>query len=132
MLRFIRAYQNFQPFSDREAWALFRLAAFGEAIGWSLLIFGIICRTYIIPGSNVFVAVGGRIHGMLFFAYIAAVLAFAPSMRWPLPQTLLGGLMSVPPYGSLLFEMIISRQRRTQSAHALLSTALYRQALEAA
>jgi len=129
VLRFIQIYQNFRPFSDHEAWALFKIAAYAEAVGWSLLIFGIIWESYIMPGSHEFVAVGGRIHGMLFVAYIGAVLAFAPSMRWSFPQTILGGLMSTPPYGSLLFEFFVSKQRSYKSAQTLFSSTLYHQAL---
>ena len=124
MIRLLQYYQNFRPFTDSEAWYLFRLAAFGEAIGWSLLIVGIAWEAY--TGSHTLVAVGGRIHGMLFVTYIAAVLAFAPSMRWSFPQTIFGGLMSTPPYGSLVFEKLVSWQRRHSAAQLLFSNTLYR------
>lgn len=123
----INHYQSFRPFTDQEAWTLFKVAALAEAVGWSLLIFGIVWREYIIPGSHVFVAVGGRIHGMVFVAYIIAVLALAPSMRWPLPQTIIGGLMSIPPYGSLIYEAIVAQMRGGKSAQTLLTSTLYRQ-----
>lgn len=109
-------YKNFQPFSDDEAWFLFKLAAFAEAIGWSLLILGILCRDVFIPGNQVSVLLAGRIHGTLFLLYIAAVLILAPSLRWSCTQTMIAGLCSVPPYGSLLYEVIVNQSRQSRAA----------------
>ena len=104
-LRFLQAYQRFRPFSEEEAWKIFKIAAIAEAVGWTLLIIGIFCRDGLSLGHAP-VAVAGRIHGMLFVAYIIAVLATGPSLRWPFWRTLFAGLCSVPPYGSLLYEQL--------------------------
>lgn len=110
--RLLGYYQNFRPFKETEAWSLFKIAAIAEAVGWTLLIAGIFCRDFILHGNNAPVAVAGRIHGMLFIAYIIAALATGPSLRWPLWRTLLAGLCSVPPYGSLLYEQVSARFRQ--------------------
>ena len=122
---FLRLYKSFRPFSEQEAWTLFKCAAILEAIGWSSLLFGIVWRELIMPGNGALVSVGGRIHGIFFVLYIAAVLAFAPSLRWPFPKTLLGLACSVPPYASLAFELWASSSRKRQSARRLARVTVY-------
>lgn len=112
-------YQHFRPFTDEEAWGLFRLAAIGEGVGWTLLILGIFCRDVVWPGNQFTVAFAGRIHGILFMFYIAAALLLAPSLQWSFMRTIIAGLCSVPPYGSIAFEMVIGWQRRHQDFQLL-------------
>lgn len=106
-----RKYQNFRPFTEPEAWTLFKAAAIAEAIGWTTLIIGIYYRNYVVH-ANWPVAIAGQIHGTLFLAYIFAVLALSPSMGWPLWRVILAGSCSVPPYGSLLYEQISAVVRK--------------------
>ena len=91
---------------------MFRLAALGEAVGWTLLIIGILLGKYVLPGNPVPVAVAGRIHGTLFLVYIAAVVVMSPSLGWSLRRTIIAGIASVPPYGSLRLEQWAARERR--------------------
>jgi integral membrane protein len=106
-----RRYQSFRPFTDDEAWLLFKLAAIGEAVGWSLLIGGILTQHFLWPTSNIPVLLAGRIHGTLFLIYIIAAIVLAPSLGWSLPRTILAGLCSVPPYGTLAYEQLIAQAR---------------------
>lgn len=119
--RAYQAYQNFQPFTDAEAWMLFRIAAIGEAVGWSLLIIGILCRNLSVSWNEAPVQVAGRMHGTLFLIYIVAVVVLSPSLKWSAPRTLLAGLCSIPPYGSLLFEQWSARHRSWRSFRQLRS-----------
>lgn len=107
-------YKSFTPFFDSEAWMLFKLAAIAEAVGWTLLISGILSKRFLFHSNDLSVQVTGRLHGTLFIIYIVAALVLAPSLRWTLPRTILAGLSSVPPYGSLLFEMW-EQHRRNRS-----------------
>ena len=108
----LKRYESFRPFTEDEAWGLFRLAALGEAFGWTLLIIGILLGKYVLPGSPAPVAIAGRIHGTLFLVYIAAVAVMSPSQGWSLRRTVVAGAASVPPYGSLMFEQWAARKRR--------------------
>ncbi|TAH36679.1 DUF3817 domain-containing protein [Candidatus Saccharibacteria bacterium] len=110
MLGLLRKFENARVFTDAEAWALFRAAAFGEAIGWTLLIIGIGLEH--LTGSHTYVAVAGRIHGMLFVAYMVAVLALYPSLVWSRWKALFALAFSMPPYGSIVFERWASWRRR--------------------
>lgn len=98
-------------FTDNEAWKLFRLAAFGEAFGWTLLISSILFKHYVTPTSNIPIEIAGQIHGTLFLIYIAGVFVLHPSLHWSPRRTLIAGLVSIPPYGTLVFEQWEAKQR---------------------
>ena len=105
-------YDQMHWFTDKEAWWIYRLGCFLEAIGWSLLIGAIIYRRFDLPLDDAFISVAGRIHGMFFVAYFAAVLATFRSMGWGFWR-LAGALAAgVPPFTSLLFEQIMAWHRK--------------------
>jgi integral membrane protein len=108
MKKLLEGYKSFTPFTTHEAWFLFKLAAWGEAAGWTLLISGIICGKII--HNNIPVLITGQFHGILFLIYVAASIMLAPSLGWTLKRTLAAGLCSVPPYGSLVFEFWQARR----------------------
>lgn len=105
-------YKSLSPFSEDEAWLLFKLAAIGEACGWTILISGLAVKAFITPGSSIPVQIAGQIHGLLFLIYVSAAIGLAPSLGWSLKRTFIAGLCSVPPYGSLLFEIWAGHMRR--------------------
>ncbi|HEX5447718.1 MAG TPA: DUF3817 domain-containing protein [Candidatus Saccharimonadales bacterium] len=107
----LQRYYNFKPFTEMEAWTLFRLAAFGEALGWTLLITGIILSHFL--HTNLPVLIAGQFHGILFLIYFAAAALTAPSLSWRPRRIITAIVCGVPPYGSLLFELWQShRQNR--------------------
>jgi integral membrane protein len=119
-------YCEFRPFSDQEAWTLFRAAAIAEAVGWTALIIGVACSQLPVAWHDIPVAIAGRIHGTLFLAYIMAAVAFGPSLNWSLLRTLAAAVCSVPPYGSLVFEQWEARRRSTIRARRIYHTICYR------
>lgn len=127
MKKILKNYKSFTPFTDSEAWLLFKLAAWGEAIGWTLLIIGIICQKII--HNNIPVLITGQFHGLLFLMYITAAIVLAPSMKWSLKRTLAAGLCAVPPYGSLAFELWEADRRRQKSSLFLRYTIFYQRLL---
>jgi|GEM_PF-586080 len=123
-------YEEFTPFTEAEAWGLFRIAAIAEAAGWTLLISGILLGQYIFVGSRVPVAIAGRVHGTLFLVYIAAAILLAPSQGWSKKRVVIAGVASVPPYGSLIFEQWASYKRnRRRLSRSIFLSAYYNLAL---
>lgn len=100
----LRIFEAARPFRPDEAWLLFRLAAFGEAVGWTLLIIGIILKRYFLNGNDLPVLIAGQFHGTLFIIYMTAAVGLYPSLRWTRKRAVGALIASVPPYGSLLFE----------------------------
>lgn len=127
MFALLRKFENARVFTDAEAWALFRAAAFGEAIGWTLLVVGIALEHA--TGNHAYVAVAGRVHGMLFVAYMVAVVAFYPSLAWSRWKALFALALSVPPYGSLAFEQWAAWRRRAHGFKTYRQYLLYNRLL---
>lgn len=112
----VKLYNATHWFSDKDAWMLFRLAAFAEAIGWTLLISAILYRHLSFEHADVFISISGRIHGLFFALYFVAVLLLARSMEWKGWRMLWALGAGVPPYGSLVFEKITAYQRKRNPA----------------
>jgi integral membrane protein len=111
----LEKFERMQPFTDKEAWTLFKIAAIGEAVGWSLLISGILFKHYVTPSNDTAVRIAGEIHGMLFLVYAAAAIVLYSSLHWSRKRTIIATLASVPPYGSLLFEQWAAYKRRSEA-----------------
>lgn len=104
MITILRRFESARPFTEAEAWMLFRIAAVTEACGWTLLIAGILIGKYLTPHSNTALIFAGRTHGMLFFIYCLAALGLYPSLGWSRWRGIVALAFSVPPYGTLIFE----------------------------
>jgi len=113
----LKKLEQHHPFTGEEAWLLFRLAAFGEAVGWSLLITGILLREFLPSHSQTPVLLAGQIHGMLFLLYMLASLGLYPSLHWSRRRAIVALTASVPPYGSLLFEQWAAYKRHNSTAN---------------
>jgi integral membrane protein len=97
---------------ESKAWTLYKIAALSEALGWTLLIIGIMIRHFYWPGYNIAVPIAGQIHGTLFLIYFAVLITTYTSLRWSRKKFLIAILAGIPPYGSLMFEQWELRIRR--------------------
>lgn len=113
MLTALRRFERNQVFSEEDGWMLFRIAAIAEACGWTMLIAGIACKQYILPGNDIAVLIAGKIHGMLFLLYALAAAGLYPTLRWSRRRAFVALMASVPPYGSILFERWAHHVRRS-------------------
>jgi len=105
-------YDKTHWFSDDDAWRLFRLFAFVEAMGWTLLIGAIMYRSFDLVWDDIFVSFAGTIHGVFFLLYFVFVLITARSMEWGLGRITLALAAGIPPYTSLVFEQAMARHRK--------------------
>ncbi len=118
-------FEAARPFTENEAWLLFRIAAIAEAVGWTILIVGIVTERYITPGNNAAVLIAGQTHGMIFFGYMVAAVGLYPSLGWSRFRVLCALVISVPPYGTLLFEQWIAHGRHKQKLREYRSLLAY-------
>jgi integral membrane protein len=109
---------HLQFFTDQEAWNVFRLAAFGEAFGWSLLITGVLWRQFGLINNHSVLQIAGQLHGTLFLAYFIGLLAVYKSLHLSRKQLIVAAAVSVPPYGTLVFEKWLAHKRRLQTQKA--------------
>ena len=110
--KLLYAFEHNHVFTEDESWLLFRIAAFAEAFGWTLLISGIAIERYLVPGNTIPVMIAGQFHGVLFLSYALASVGLYPTLRWSRPKAFFALLASIPPYGSLLFEIWAHTMRR--------------------
>jgi integral membrane protein len=101
-----------KPFTEREAWNLYRTAALAEAFGWTILIIGILWRRTDLPGHKIAVPIAGNIHGSIFLIYFAILLATYSSLGWSRLKFVIAAIAGIPPYGTLIFEQITAYYRR--------------------
>jgi integral membrane protein len=111
-VQFLRKVDTIKLFSEAEAWNLFKYAAYGEAVGWTLLIYGILAAHFKFWASGVALAIGGSVHGTIFIAYLIIVLATYSSLGWTRGRAVVGIIISVIPYGTLGFELWVANKRR--------------------
>lgn len=123
-LKFLSRLEAIKPFTEAEAWGLFRIAALAEACGWTLLISGLLIHHYHLPGSRIAIPIAGQIHGTIFLGYFGVLVATYSSLGWPRKKFLLAVLAGVPPYGSLIFEQWAAHARRDKQRRVLFSNML--------
>lgn len=108
-----RAYDALDNiFTDKEAWGLFRLSAFVETFGWTCLIIGITAVKLQWPYNDVYLAIAGSIHGILYLFYLFIVIFAHRSLKWSVWRFIFAELISVVPYGALGFEMWVAHRRQ--------------------
>ncbi|MDB5180212.1 MAG: hypothetical protein JWN12_844 [Candidatus Saccharibacteria bacterium] len=108
-----RAYDALDNiFTDKEAWGLFKLAAFVETFGWTCLIIGIIAVTMQWPHNSAYIAIAGSIHGILYLFYLFIVIFAHRALKWSVWRFIFAELISVVPYGALVFELWVAHRRK--------------------
>lgn len=105
-------------FTDREAWALFKWTAWGETIGWTMLLIGILFRALGWPGESWLLPIGGSLHGMFVIAYMGAVFAVHRSFRrkWSTSKMIVAELINAIPYAVLVLEQLEAHHRTAKTS----------------
>jgi integral membrane protein len=86
-----------------------RIIAIAEAISYLALLVAVVAkRVFAEPGG---VTVIGPIHGVIFLAYVAAVIFAREDRHWDLPTTLACIVASVIPFGGYVVERRLLRDR---------------------
>lgn len=99
-------------FTDKEAWFLFRTAAFLETFGWTCLLIGITAIELHWPHSKTYLALAGSIHGIFYLIYLFIVIFGHRSLRWSVWRFIFAELISVVPFGALVFELWVAQRRK--------------------
>lgn len=107
----LRKIESYQPFSESEAWGLYRIIALAEAVGWSLLIAGIAIQHTHWPVHQYAVPIAGQLHGTIFLIYYAVNIVIYGSLRWSRTKMFLALASGVPPFGTLVFEQYAAHAR---------------------
>lgn len=102
------------PQPDRPTVArLFVVVAVIEAITWTGLLVGMFLK-YVTETTEAGVWLFGRLHGAAFVAYVVVTLVTAWRLRWSWLVTLVALAVSIPPLGTLVFEIWARRTGRLE------------------
>jgi len=114
VLSLLEKLEATQPFSENEAWVLFKIIAFSEAIGWTILISAILINHFKLPGSTIAIPIGGQIHGTIFLIYFGVLITIYSSTGWSRKKFIMAAACSVPPFGTLIFEQWAAYVRQNE------------------
>lgn len=93
-----------------------RITSIIEACTWAFLLVAMLFKYVINPDAgSVLVPFAGAAHGTAFLAYLFFGLVVGASARWSFGLMLVGGLASVPPFATLLFDWWVERSGRLPS-----------------
>lgn len=89
----------------------FRLVAYWEALTWAALLVAMFFKWVL--GFEEAVRIPGMVHGVAgFLVFIVVALITAVQLKWDLKVTALALLSSVPPFGTVVFEIWAARTGR--------------------
>ena len=88
---------------------LFRRVAIAEAVTWALLLFGMFLK-YVTETTDLAVRVFGMLHGVVFIAYCLTAVVVAIDQRWKPGRTVLALAASIPPFFTVVFEVLAERR----------------------
>ena len=114
MTSLIKKFENNRKFTYLEANKLYKIIAFTEALGWTLLIAGIIIEHTSLPLHNDVLFIFGQIHGLIFITYFIVLMVIYPNLKWTRTIFVFSLISGVLPYGSLVLEIYLS----TKSKHS--------------
>jgi len=89
----------------------FRVVAFVEALTWLGLLVGMYFK-WIAETGEAGVKIFGPIHGAVFVLFVLVALVTARALRWNLWTTALALVSSIPPFGTVVFEVWAARTGR--------------------
>lgn len=104
-------YNQTHWFTDREAWGVYRFAAFVEAGFWLYFILSLIYGALELPLGEEVVRYGRSLFGTAFAVYTIFILVAARSMEWGIGRILVAIFAGLPPFGSIVFERVVGAQR---------------------
>ena len=90
----------------------FRFVAWLEAFTWAGLLIGMAFKYLPAEGNEIGVKIFGPIHGAVFVLFVLVALVTARALRWNLWTTALALLSSIPPFGTVVFEVWAARTGR--------------------
>ncbi|MCC8930413.1 DUF3817 domain-containing protein [Rhodococcus sp. BGS-1C] len=90
----------------------FRFVAVLEAFTWLGLLIGMAFKYIPADGNEIGVKIFGPIHGAVFVLYLVVTVITAVKLKWNAVTTILAAVASVPPFGTVIFEVWAARTGR--------------------
>ncbi|WP_020107161.1 DUF3817 domain-containing protein [Nocardia sp. 348MFTsu5.1] len=95
---------------------VFRVVAIAEAVTWLALLIAMFFKWVL--GHEEAIAIPGMTHGIVFVVYVVVSLFTAWRLKWTLTTTGLALVASIPPFGTLVFEIWAKRKGHLDDVEA--------------
>ncbi len=89
--------------------SLFRRVAIAEAITWALLLIGMFLK-YVTETTDLGVRIFGMIHGIVFIGYVVTTVVVWVDQRWTARRGVVALVAAVPPFVTLIVELLAVRR----------------------
>lgn len=99
---------------------VFRTVSIAEAVTWTGLLVAMGVRA--VGGEVPFFFAVGLAHGVVFIAFVAATVVVGLNQRWPVWLIVVSALTAVPPYGTVVMDVVLERRGRLAGAWRLSAT----------
>ena len=86
-----------------------RLVAFAEGVSFLVLLFVAMPLKYL-AGLPLAVRVVGMVHGLLFIAFLLALIRASIARSWPFHRSLVAFIASIVPFGTFAFYVSLRRE----------------------
>jgi integral membrane protein len=86
-----------------------RLVALGEGASFLVLLFVAMPLKYL-AGLPLAVRIVGSIHGVLFIAFVLALIRVSIAQTWPVRRSLLAFVASILPFGTFVFDRSLRQE----------------------
>ena len=100
---------------------LYRSLAVAEAATWAMLITGMVLK-YILKVTDIGVAIGGGLHGLVFVAYCMTVILVGVNQRWRARTIAVAMVAAVIPFATIPFERRVERKGLLEGAWRRITT----------
>lgn len=99
---------------------LFRLVALAEGVSFVVLLFIAMPLKYL-GGLPLAVRIAGSLHGLLFIAFVLALIQVSIARGWPVGRALLAFLSSIVPFATFVFDRSLRREIAAEAASSSVS-----------
>jgi integral membrane protein len=95
---------------------VFRVVAIAEAVTWLALLIAMFFKWVL--GHEEAIRIPGMTHGIVFVVYVVVSLYTAWRLKWTLTTAALALVASIPPFGTLVFEIWAKRKGHLDGVEA--------------
>lgn len=100
---------------------VFRTVSIAEAITWTALIAAMVAR-YAFSAEVPFFFAIGLAHGVVFIAFVAACVVVGLNQRWRWWVIVVAAATAIPPYGTVVTDIVLERRDRLAGGWRLQAT----------
>jgi integral membrane protein len=101
--------------------SFYRIIAIAEVVTWTLLIAGMLLK-YVARAGDLWVLIGGSLHGLVFVTYAATAVLVGVNQRWPVKLIAGAVITAIIPYATIPFDRWLEKNDRLEGGWRTIAT----------